>query len=79
MGRAGVYLAKHLVDGALRDSFHRMTEMLEHRFLREGALRPEKCHLQRLLQRQACGHDLAKQARHLLFAQRPLIARQHPA
>jgi hypothetical protein len=52
---------------------HRVAEVLQRRGLGEGALRPEVADLQRLLQRQAGGHDLAEQPRHLLAVERPRV------
>jgi hypothetical protein len=51
-----------------------MTEMLEHRRLREGALRTEEGHLEGLLLRKARRHDLAEQAHDFFVTQRTLIA-----
>ena len=53
---------------------HRGSEVLEHGGLGESALGTQKCHLERLLLREACRHDLAEQSRDLLVAQRPAIA-----
>ena len=48
--------------------------MLEYGGLRERALRPEVGDLERLLLRQAGGHQLSKEPHHLLVAQRPVVA-----
>ncbi|MNT36614.1 hypothetical protein D3C72_1727110 [compost metagenome] len=72
--RAGGHLAEHLVDGGHGHADHRVTEMLHRRGLTEGAFRAQVGDLQRVLQGQAGGHDLAEQPRHLLVAQRPLVA-----
>ncbi len=52
---------------------HRMPEVLVDRLLRERALRPEEGDFQRLLLREAGGHDLAEQPQDLLVPQRPLV------
>src|ERR1700722_14690816 len=53
--------------------------MLQHRRLRERALGPQESDLERLLLRQAGGHDFAKQPRDFFVAQRPLIALERQA
>ena len=53
-----------------------MAEVLQGRGLGESTFRPQVSDAQGLFQRQAGGHDLAKQTRHLFTVQRPGIARQ---
>ncbi|MCY1418425.1 hypothetical protein D9M71_339840 [compost metagenome] len=72
--RTGGHFAKHFVDGGHGGADHRMTEMLERRGLGEGAFRPQVGDLERLLERQAGGHDFAEQPRHFLVVQRTLVA-----
>ena len=66
---------KHLLDRGQRQRAHRVTEVLQHRLLRERALGPEKADLERFLLREAGGHDLAEQPQDLLVAQRTALAR----
>src|SRR5690606_22364018 len=47
--------------------------------LAEGPLRTKETDLERLLLRQAGGHDLAEQAHHFLVAERALVAVDHAA
>ena len=67
-------LVEHLVDRRHRQRVHGVAEVLEHGRLRERALRPEIGDLERLLLREAGGHELAEQPHHLLVAQRPVVA-----
>ena len=53
--------------------------MLQHCLLRERAFRTEERDFERLLLREAGGHDLAKQSRDLFVAQRSLVALQRIA
>ena len=53
--------------------------MLVDSSLSEGAFRPEESYLQRLLLCKTRGHDLAKQAQHLLVSHRTLVALQDVA
>ena len=76
---AGSHLLKHFLDAAQRQTVRGMPEMLEYRLLAEGALRAEVTDLQRLLLRQARGHDLAKQPHHLGVRQRAIVAVHHHA
>ncbi|MNT29840.1 hypothetical protein D3C72_1656020 [compost metagenome] len=66
--------AEDFVDRSHRRTDHRMAEMLEGGGLGEGALGAEVGDLERLLQGEAGGHDLAEQPRHLLVVQRALVA-----
>ncbi len=72
--RAAFDLVEHLVDRRHCQRMHGVAEVLEYGGLRERALRPEVCDLQRLLLREAGGHQLAEQPHHLLVAQRPVVA-----
>ena len=71
-------LAEDLADGGHGDGAHRVAELLERRRLGEGPLRPQKGGLQRLLQGQAGGHDLAEEPRHLLAVQGTRVALLDP-
>ena len=53
---------------------HGMAEMLEHRLLGERAFGPEVADLQRLLLREARGHDLAEHVHELFVAERAFVA-----
>ncbi len=50
-----------------------MAEMLQHGLLREGAFGTEEGHLERLLLRKACRHDLAKEAHDLFVRKRAAL------
>ena len=63
---AGLHFVKHLIHRAQRQRAHRVTEMLQHRGLGEGAFGTQERDLERLLLRQARGHDFAEQPQHLL-------------
>ncbi len=69
-----LHFAKHLVDRRQGQRAHRGSEVLEHGGLGERALGAEKSHLERLLLSETRRHDLAKQARDFLVAQRSAIA-----
>ncbi len=73
------HLAKDLVDGRHRRGDHRMAEVLDGRGLRKGAFRPQKGRVERSFQRQAGGHDLAKETGHFLAVQRTRIGVLDPA
>ncbi|MNO64216.1 hypothetical protein D3C76_549410 [compost metagenome] len=75
--RPGRHFTEHFVDRRHRLADHRVTEVFHRCSLGEGAFRAEVSHFQRLLQRQARGHDFAEKPRHLFVAQRPLIALHH--
>ena len=64
--RAGLHFVEHLVDRRQRQRAHRMAEVRVHGGLRERAFRAEERDLQRLLLREARGHDLAEQPQHFL-------------
>ena len=66
-------LVEHFVDRGERQRAHRVAEVLERRGLRERAFGPEETHLERLLLREAGGHDLAEQAQDFFGAQRTLV------
>ncbi len=72
--RSGFHLVEHLIHRGQRERPHRMTEVREHRGLRERAFRSQERDLQRLLLRQARGHDLPEQPQQILGAQRPVVA-----
>ena len=74
VGCACLHLVEAFLDRDQRQRPHRMPEVLEHRLLGKGALRPEKAHLERLLLRETGGHDLAKETQDLLVPQRPTLA-----
>ncbi len=74
-----LHLFEDFADRGQRQRAHRVPEVLQHRLLRERPLRPEECDFERLLLREAGGHDLAEQPYDLLVAQRPLIARDDVA
>src|SRR5438552_205487 len=65
---------EHLVDGGQWQRPDRMAEMSQDRCLCEGALGSEERHLQRLLLREACWHDLAEEAQDFLVPQRTRVA-----
>lgn len=67
------HFAEHLVDGRHRAADHGMAEVFHGGGLGEGPFRAEVGHFQRLFERQAGGHDLAEQPRHLFIVQRPLV------
>ena len=71
--RPGDHLAEHLVDRRHRRADHRVAEVLECGSLGEGAFRAEIGNLERMLQGQAGGHDLAEQPGDFFVAQRPLV------
>ena len=73
IGDAALDLVKHLVDRGQRQRAHRGAEMLQHGGLGERALGSQECDLERLLLREARGHDLAEQPRDFLVAQRPRL------
>jgi len=62
----GLGAAERLVDRGAREALDRAAEVLAHRLLAEGALRPEVGDADRLLERTAGGDDLAK------YRQQPL-------
>ena len=78
VGVPGLHFFEHFADRRQRQRAHRMTEMLEHRLLRERAFRPEERDLERLLLRQARGHDLAEQPHDFFVAQRSFVAFDAP-
>ncbi len=73
IGGAGFHLVEDFLHGRERQRPHRVPEVLEHRLLRERALGAEVADLQRVLLRQAGGHDLAEQAQDFLVAQRAVL------
>ena len=72
--RARLDLVEYLVDRRHGQRVHRVAEVLEHRRLRERALRSEVRDLERLLLREAGRHQLAEQPHHFFVAQRPFVA-----
>ena len=76
---AALDFLEHIGNRRHRNRFHGMSKMLERGRLGKRTFRPEKGHTQRQLERQAFGHDLAKQARHRFTTQRTGIAHLHLA
>ena len=73
IGEPRLDLVEHLVDRGERQRAHRVAEVFERGGLRERALGPEETHLERLLLREAGGHDFAEQAQDFFGAQRTLV------
>ena len=75
--RAGLGRTKHLVDARARHWLDLVTEMRDHRLLRERARRAEVTDAQRLFQTTARRHHLAPDGGDAFVVQGPLIARLH--
>ena len=74
IGVARLHFLEHFADRGERQRAHRVPEVLEHCLLRERALGTEEPDLERLLLREARGHDFAKQPHDFFVAQRALVA-----
>ena len=66
-------LAEDLPDGRQGEGLHRMAEVLDRRGLSEGPGRAEIGDVERALERQTGGHDLAKEPRDLFAVERTRI------
>ena len=73
VGGARFHLVEDFLDRRQRQRPHRVAEILEHRLLRERALRPEVTDLERVLLGEARGHDLAEQPQDLFVPQRAAL------
>jgi hypothetical protein len=76
---AGGDFLEHFLDAAERQPVRGMTKMLAHGLFAERAFRAKIADLERILLRQAGGHDFAEQPHHLGIRQRAVVAIHHHA